>query len=288
MAQQSRFFDFMQHRLMKPMGKIANLRVVRAVMEAGMATIPFTIVGSMFLVLNVIPQAFPIFKGIWSVSFDKIQSLYMIANTSTMGILALYFGLVFGYEYTRIHRDEEHLELSPLNGALLSMFAFFMCLPELVVKGGTFTLLNLHTKNAIVVNGYRMDTIIQRLGTSGIFTAIIMSILAVKLYYVCVKKHWTIKMPSSVPSGVSRSFTALIPTAVISFAVLTINGILNLFGTDIFKMVSIPFGFVTHIANTWAGLMVIYFLISALWIVGIHGANIITSFLTPIVLGRLQ
>lgn len=288
MAQQSRFFDFMQRRLMKPMGKIANLRVVRAVMEAGMATIPFTIVGSMFLVLNVIPQAFPIFKGIWSVSFDKIQSLYMIANTSTMGILALYFGLVFGYEYTRIHRDEEHLELSPLNGALLSMFAFFMCLPELVVKGGTFTLLNLHTKNAIVVNGYRMDTIIQRLGTSGIFTAIIMSILAVKLYYVCVKKHWTIKMPSSVPSGVSRSFTALIPTAVISFAVLTINGILNLLGTDIFKMVSIPFGFVTHIANTWAGLMVIYFLISALWIVGIHGANIITSFLTPIVLSNME
>ena len=96
-------------------------------MEAGMATISFTIVGSMFLVLNVIPQAFPIFKGIWSVSFDKIQSLYMIANTSTMGILALYFGLVFGYEYTRIHRDEEHLELSPLNGALFHVFTRTCC-----------------------------------------------------------------------------------------------------------------------------------------------------------------
>ncbi len=33
--------------------------------------------------------------------------------------------------------------------------------------------------------------------------------------------------------------------------------------------------------------MVIYFLIHALWIVGIHGANIITSFLTPIVLANM-
>lgn len=283
-----KFFGFMQKYLMGPMGKIANLRIVRAVMEAGMATIPFTIVGSMFLVLNVLPQAFPVLKSFWAMSFDKIQALYMIANTSTMGILALYFGIVFGYEYTRIQRDEEHIDVSPVNGALLSMFSFFMCLPELVVKGGTFALLNSHVKDAIVVNGYRMETIIQRLGTSGIFTAIIMSIISVKLYCLCVKRKWTIKMPASVPNGVSRSFTALIPTAVISIVVLAINGVLNAFGTDIFKIISVPFSFVTHIANTWIGLMVIYLLISALWVVGIHGANIISAFITPIALMNME
>ena len=41
-------FDFLQKYLMGPMGKIAQLKIVRAVMAAGMASIPFTIVGSMF------------------------------------------------------------------------------------------------------------------------------------------------------------------------------------------------------------------------------------------------
>ncbi len=49
----------------------------------------------------------------------------MLANGATMGILALYFCLVFGYEYTRIQAQEEKIDINPLNGALLSMMAFF-------------------------------------------------------------------------------------------------------------------------------------------------------------------
>ena len=52
-----------------------------------------------------------------------------------MGILALYFCIVFGYEYTKIQAQEEKkFSLSPVNGALLSMMAFFMCLPQLVFE----------------------------------------------------------------------------------------------------------------------------------------------------------
>ncbi|MGC3370964.1 PTS cellobiose transporter subunit IIC, partial [Enterococcus faecium] len=81
-------------------------------------------------------------------------------------------------------------------------------------------------------------------------------------------------------------FTALIPTFVIAFVVMIINGLLVAQGTDIFKMIAIPFGFVTQLTNTWLGVMVIYFLIHALWIVGIHGANFITCFLTAFVLAN--
>lgn len=91
-------------------------------------------------------------------------------------------------------------------------------------------------------------------------------------------------MPDSVPEGVSRGFTALIPAFVVAFAVLIINGIFVGLGTDIFQVVAIPFGFVANITNSWLGLMVIYFLIQSLWIVGIHGANIIFAFVTPIAL----
>ena len=244
-------------------------------MAAGMASIPFTIVGSMFLIISVLPQSFPALASIWAASFDKIQSLYMLGNTATMGILALYFCIVFGYEYTKIQAQEEKISLSPVNGALLSMMAFFMCLPQLVFEGGVATLVTLISDDQKIIDGWEMAGGVTRLGTTGIFTAIIMAIIAVKIYAFCVKRNIYIKMPDTVPTGVSSSFTALIPTALVAL------------GPDIFKVIAIPFSFVSQLTSTWVGLLVIYFLMHALWIVGIHGATIVTSFLTPIVLSNM-
>lgn len=283
----NKMFQFLSKYLMGPMGKLAQMRIVRGVMAAGMASIPFTIVGSMFLIVSVIPQSFPALAGIWSVSFDKITNLYMLANTATMGILALYFCIVFGYEYTRIQAQEEKVNVNPLNGALLSMMAFFMCVPELLFKDGTMGLINIVSKDQKIIDGWEMGGGVTRLGTTGIFTAIIMGIVAVKIYTYCVKKNWTIKMPENVPVGVINSFIALIPTALIALTVIIVNGILVFLNTDIFKMVAIPFSFVTNLTNTWLGLLVVYFIMHALWIVGIHGATIVTSFLTPIVLSNM-
>lgn len=287
MNSENKMFQFLNNYLMGPMGKLSQLRIVRGVMAAGMASIPFTIVGSMFLIIAVLPQSFPALQGIWDVSFARVESLYMLANMATMGILALYFCLVFGFEYTKIQSQEENINLNPLNGALLSMMAFFMCLPQLVFENGVSTLVNVVSDDQKIIDGWEMAGGVTRLGTTGIFTAIIMAIVAVKIYALCVKRQWVIKMPETVPTGVSTSFTALIPTVLIALSVIVINGILVAMGTDIFKVIAVPFGFVTNLTNTWIGLLVIYFLMHALWIVGIHGATIVTSFLTPIVLSNM-
>lgn len=187
-------FDFLQKYLMGPMGKIAQLKIVRAVMAAGMASIPFTIVGSMFLVLNILPLPFPFLEGFFNATFFKVSDLYMIVNTMTMGILSIYFAIVFAYELTSIERDEQKLNVNPLTGALLSVFAFFMCIPELIMTDGKISLIASINETETVVNGIRMGSFVERLGTSGIFTAIIMSIIAVELYCMCVKRNWVIKM----------------------------------------------------------------------------------------------
>jgi len=289
MGSENKVFAFLEKYLMGPMGKIASFRIVRAIMAAGMACIPFTIVGSMFLVLNVIPQTFTFLEGFWNSTFLKIGDLYMLANKETMGILALYFCLVIGYEYTKIYADEEDLDVNPLNGALLSMFAYFMAIPQLVMDDGKMVLVNIMKKDVNIFNGWEMSGDgVSRLGTTGIFTAIIMSIIAVQLYRLCVKRQWIIKMPEAVPEGVSRSFTALIPAFLVAFVILAFTGILVAFDTDIFKIIAVPFGFVVNLTSSWIGILVIYFLIHALWIVGIHGANIISAFITPIVLSNMQ
>ncbi|MGT2769691.1 PTS cellobiose transporter subunit IIC [Streptococcus intermedius] len=282
----NKLFEFLEKYLMGPMGKVSTWRPVRAIVAAGMASIPFTIVGSAFLVLSVIPQAFNLqfIVDLWANSFDKIQALYLLAYKCTMGILSLYFAVVIGYEYTKIYVEEEGLNLNPLNGGLLAVFAYFLTIPELTYSKGMISAVTGKT----TIGGWTIGgDSLTRLSTSGMFTAILMSILAVQLYRLCVKKNWVIKMPEAVPEGVARSFTALIPGFVIAFVVLLINGIFILFGTDIYKVIAIPFAFVSHITNTWLGIVVIYLLVHALWIVGIHGANIVMGLVNPILLANM-
>ncbi|CEW36758.1 PTS cellobiose transporter subunit IIC [Streptococcus pneumoniae] len=287
MDQQNGLFGFLENHVMGPMGKLAQFKVVRAITAAGMAAVPFTIVGSMFLVFSILPQAFsfwPIVADIFSASFDKFTSLYMVANYATMGSLSLYFVLSLAYELTKIYAEEEELNMNPLNGALM---AFVMTVPQIIFDGGMMKTVTSLKEGAVIADGWAMGNGVARFGTTGIFTAIIMAIVTVLIYRMCVKHNWVIKMPEAVPEGVSRGFTALVPGFVVAFVVIFINGLLVAMGTDIFKVIAIPFGFVSNLTNSWIGLMIIYLLTQLLWIVGIHGANIVFAFVSPIALANM-
>ena len=273
MEEQGGFFGFLEKYIMGPMAKVASAKIVQGIMAAGVATIPFTIVGSMFLVIAVLPQTFPFLAGFFSISFDRVTPLYMVANSATMGVLALYFALALGYGYAKVLRDQEGINLDPFNGALLSMFAFLMTIPMITFEDGV---------------AVQFDAGWSRLGTVGIFTAIVMAIIAVQLYRLCIVKNWVIKMPEEVPAGVARAFTALVPTAVIAFAIIILNGIMIALGTNLFDIVAWPFGFAVQLTDTVWGLMIVYFLVHALWLVGIHGANIILPLISPIALMNLD
>lgn len=267
------FFGLLERYIMGPMGKLATFKVVQGIMAAGMATIPFTIVGSMFLVLLILPQTFAPLSGVWAATFERVTPLYMVANSATMGVLAIYFALALGYGYTKVIADQEELNMTPFSGALLSMFAFLMTLPMIVFEDGV----------AVQIGaGW------ERLGTVGIFTAIIMAIIAVQLYRMCIKRNWVVRMPEEVPEGVARAFTALIPTAVIALVIIVLNGLMVALGTNLFEIVAAPFGFARELTDTIWGLMIIYFLVHALWLVGIHGANVILPLVSPIALANLD
>jgi len=78
MDQQNGLFGFLENHVMGPMGKLAQFKVVRAITAAGMAAVPFTIVGSMFLVFSILPQAFsfwPIVADIFYLIINKLACL---------------------------------------------------------------------------------------------------------------------------------------------------------------------------------------------------------------------
>lgn len=278
-------FEFLEKYLMGPLTKLSNYKLVRAITAAGMATITFSIVGSMFLVLNVLPTVITPLQGFYDATLVKVNDIYMLAYNASMAIIGLYFLVVIPYEYTKIMADEDELDLNPISGMLLTIFGFFMLLPQFTNTDG---LKYLNDSSNNIINGWAMGNGPTRLGAVGIFTAIIMSFVCVRIYRFCVEKKIVIKMPDAVPEGVANSFTALIPAFLLAFIVMIVNGILVKMGTDVFQVIGIPFGFVTNIANSWPGLVVIYFLMHALWLVGIHGATIITSLVTPIVLYNMQ
>ncbi|MCF0246181.1 MAG: PTS cellobiose transporter subunit IIC, partial [Ileibacterium sp.] len=273
-------FAFLEKYIMGPMSVLSSKQFVRAIMAAGVSTIPFTIVGSAFLILGVLPQAFPFLSGIWAVSFDRLTNLYMIGNAFTMGVLALYFNIVMGYELTNIKAQDTGLDLNPMSGAMLSMMAFLFTMTELKMDNGVYV----YVEGDNYVSGVAYGSFANRLGSSGIFVGILMACLAVYLYKLCIAKGWSIKLPDAVPTGVARSFTALIPCAVVALSTIIINGILILFGYDLYSVVAIPFGFMGSIIDSWYGVFIANFLICCLWAVGIHGANIIGPFFNAFVL----
>lgn len=271
---------------MGPMTKLSQFRMVRAITQAGMSTIGITIVGSMFLVVNVLPQAFPVLEPIWDVSFNQITNIYMLANYATISSIALYFLISVAYEYAFILNDEDEIAIRPINAVHVALFSFLMLVPELGVVDGVISLIS--DPEAGVFNGMATATgTLARFGSSALFVTFVVAWYSVRIYALCVDKHIVIKLPDVVPAGVANSFTSLVPVFFIAVVNMLIQGILMMFGTNIFDIIAIPFGFITYIADTLPGLIVIVFLIHALWVVGIHGASIIGSFYTAISLANM-
>lgn len=279
-------FELLEKYLMGPMTKFSQFKFVRAITQAGMSSIAFTIVGSMFLVLSILPDAFPVLTGLWAATFDRIEPLYLIAYNASMSAISIYFLVVTAYEYARIIHEEDEVDIKPIMGALMAIFAYFMLMVEFVIEKGVFTLVN--DVEAGVLNGYATGSGgLANLASTGLFTAFITAWLSIRVYAFCIGRNISIKMPEAVPEGVSRSFSALIPTLFLAAICMVIDGVLTAFGTNLFDLIAIPFGFVTGIVGTLPGCLLIVFLIHALWLVGIHGANIISAPLTAIALSNL-
>ena len=272
-------------------GKFAATRFVRAIMDAGYSVISFSIVGAFFLILTVLPQVIkiPAFVSFYANTIGRFSVLFSSVYNATMGIIALVFSGTFAYSYTKIYHDEEHINLIPMNGLMMFLMGFFITVAELVWKNGQMQFVQVFTKTKMVASGYEASASgIYRIGAVGIFIGLVIAWLTVQIYRYTIKHNWQIKMPASVPSGVSNSFSALIPSFCVAVVVAALNGALVIAGTDMFNLLFIPFSFISDIADTWWGFLIILFLIHFLWWFGIHGATIISSFYSPIVLANMN
>ena len=124
------------------------------------------------------------------------------------------------------------------------------------------------------------------LGATGLFTALIVGIVALEIYNLFRKMDSIkIKMPEQVPPGVSRAFEVLVPTFLTLLVVGFIGwGCVQLTGAylnDIIKT-SIQQPLINLIGDNIIAVMFMYVLISLFWLVGIHGNNMLAAVKEPI------
>ena len=148
---------------------------------------------------------------------------------------------------------------------------------DVLTKGGVADLTKVGT-----FTGFNADY----MGATGLFTALIVGILALEIYGAFRKMDsLKIKMPEQVPPGVSRAFEVLIPTFLTLVVVGTIGWLVHMttgqYFNDLIKTV-IQEPLVNIIGDNIVAVMFMYVLISLFWLVGIHGNNMLSAVKEPI------
>ncbi len=116
-------------------------------------------------------------------------------------------------------------------------------------------------------------------GSSGMFAAIFISIIAVEIYRFLINKNFTIKLPAGVPPMVLDAFTALIPSMVVLLMSWVMSHVLK---WNIPELTNVIFEPLVAAGKGPIPQFLSFFLDRVLWFTGIHGSNVVGSVMSPI------
>lgn len=253
----SKLFNTLEEKTMPIVEAVSNNRILMAVRDGLVLCMPLMIVGSMALVISDFPL--PAFQDFMISIFGESWSWWSgVISSSTTGLVAIFTTFGVGYSLAKSY------EVDPLPVGMISVAAYFILLIQ-IEEGTGFSAADF--------------------GAQGLFSGMITAIIAAMIYVKVLKKNLVIKMPPSVPASISRSFTALIPTAIILPLFLLIRYVFMLTPYQstnefILNVLQIPLlGVGTSLIGTeiTAGFFNTFF-----WIFGIHGTLIVQSVMQPI------
>ncbi|MBC6315172.1 PTS sugar transporter subunit IIC [Listeria grandensis] len=247
-----RFMDFLEKYLSIPMAKLSEQRHLRAIRDGVVSSLPFIIVGSMFLIVAFppVPESTALYQWAQEHAFE-----ILIPYRMTMFIMSLYITFGIGYNLAKSYK------LDPLSGGQIAVASFLLTLTPIALDKVGFVLP------------------MANLGGHGLFMAMIVSIFSVEVMRFCKTRNITIKMPEQVPPSVARSFEALIPVA---FVVVFMTLITVVLGIDLHSLVDQAVSPIVKAGDTLFGVLLPVFLIGFFWSFGIHGISVIGAVARPL------
>lgn len=202
----------------------------------------------------------------WKAGNPIYDALYMPYEL-TMGLLGLFMSFTLAYNYAKRLGVK-----ATVQSGFTSMVCFILvCSP----------LTNLADQAGNTVRALNVSA----LGANGIFCAILIGLLSVRITKFIVDHNLIIRMPDVVPEGILNSFNSIIPSGVnilfwyglaILIGVLT-HGALTL-STLITTIIATPLSYL--VSPIGMAFIVIVYCLS--WFFGIHGGSVVFTAIMPI------
>lgn len=238
--------------------KVAKNKYIRALMNGFMSNLPLILVSSIFIMINSVPNAWGYY---WP---EEISAIIMVPYNFTMGLLALFLTILF----TKALIDQENKELP--KDKQLEYFS-----PCIAAAASFFILARSYDENGALS--------IQYLGASGIFVAIIVSIVVVKIMKTFIKNDIVIKLPKEVPQGLAKSFKYVLAFGASVVLLYAFDMVVRSFTNEsIVKFVMDSLSPLFQVSDSYLGVFFIMFSVSLLTWIGIHGSTVVFSVISPI------
>lgn len=256
-------FRFLEEKFVPVAARVGNQRHLVAIRDGFITIMPLTIVGSLAVLVNNLPIKYyqNALDAIW-----KHETWTQWGGNvwgATFGIISLLLAFTIAYHLAKSY-DKDGLSAGVISFSTYLTFGTFG-------EGG---LTGLTT------------------GTGGIFIAIIIALLSTELFCKLTgNPKLLIKMPNGVPPAVSKSFAALLP-AIITIGLFALVRTIISAGFDIPDIVGSFYSAVQEpfmgLTNSWVAALLLAFIPTFLWTLGVHGANIIEPFMQTINLPAIE
>lgn len=272
MAEKSSLMDVLEQKLVPLANVVGKNKYLLTLRDTFSMIMPLLIVGSIFTLIGSFPfEPWTDFLASVQIGDQTLSALVGVPATITVSMMALFVAFLMGYNFA------EHEGLTDrVSAGLCSLLSWLLLMP-------LFTLFTPEgSEEVFQVASIPMDWV----GSKGVFVAMIMGFVSIKIYGWFVRKDITIKMPDGVPPTVARAFTALIPMTVTIVCVWVVRIVFaltewgNVF-TFIYSFLQIP---LQNLGGTVFAQAGVYLFAHFLWFFGIHGTNITDSVYNPILL----
>ena len=251
----SKVITILEDKLVPVAAWIAQNKYINGIRRAFIMMMPLLMIGSIFLMISAFPL--PAYqRGMTSLFGEGWKDILDIPVSATFSLIALYVAFLVAQQLAK------QFELDSIAVGLLSLASFLILTP-----------LGHSTEHGAVIT-------FDWLGSKGMFVAMVIGVLTVKIFQFFVNRNILVKMPDGVPPEVIKSFEALIPGTVILGAALLLR--LLMMQTDygtihdfVYKMLALP---LKSLGTSYIGSIFTVFAISILWSVGINSGSMVNGF----------
>lgn len=247
-------------------GKLQANKALNAISSGMMAAMGVILAGAVFTVLATVLNL----VGVIDTSSEVYKWLNVPYNM-TMGIISVVVSFAVGYIYSR----NLNLKSDLANGVVTLILFLMVAAPVQTVTledGSTFSGLST-----------------SYLGGTGLFAALIIPLVSVRIIKFCLDHHVGIKMPDAVPQFLADAFTTLVPLFLNILLWYGLNTVCQAtihqtLPGAIAALLAIPLAPLTSVP----GLLVLAFICMVLWSFGIHGTMAVSAVIMPSLIAFYQ